>query len=630
MLLVASIIDLGVLPGWASATPLEVNEKGQVVGFLIDATDSQFTHPFLYSDGVMTDIGALPGGDGSVAVGINDRGQVVGHTYYQSRQSYHSFLYDHGMMTDLGLVDGWSTTFAMDINNRGQVAGYFTGNSDDRVFLWQDGVFDTMGVLSGDFFARANALNDAGQVVGSSGGWGGNRAVLFDEGSITILNTDMATGRFNSYAEDINSSGVVVGQGSPGGAFLWTPTTRNGAIGTKSDLPPLNGSVGVLKINDSGQVTGSVFDFMSPPRPFLYSDGQVIEPNSLLPPDSGWTIRNLNGINNLGQIIGSGLHDGALSGFLLTPEGAGVDLLPTSFERDEIRGGVNFSYRVRGVTPPSDPTAALFWARGTSLADAIGGPITSIPVEGEIGDRGPIHVSSAVLGSRPAGTTHLLLVMDPTREIAENVEGNNILALALEGSGASPVVNVGPDGSLIVGQTLSRVGSFTDPSDFDSWTATVDYGDGTGLRPLALNPDNSFAPVHTYARPGQFRVMVTVRDVDGGTGLGVLTLAVSPAVAPPSGYGPGPDAFVTALYQEQLNRGPEPVGLRYWAGRVAIGDHPRRVATSIWNSPEHRALRRRHLAAPIGLRRSYHDARRAWRLADPSRGPLPAGPLGPA
>src|SRR5207249_932554 len=35
---------------------------------------------------------------------------------------------------------------------------------------------------------------------------------------------------------------------------------------------------------------------------------------------------------------------------------------------------------------------------------------------------------------------------------------------------------------LSVGDTLNRTGSFTDP-DPDTWTATVDYGDGSGAQP---------------------------------------------------------------------------------------------------------------------------------------------------
>ena len=41
------------------------------------------------------------------------------------------------------------------------------------------------------------------------------------------------------------------------------------------------------------------------------------------------------------------------------------------------------------------------------------------------------------------------------------------------------------------------------------------YGDGTGVQPLTLNPDGTFALSHTYARRGTFTVTVEVVDNEG-------------------------------------------------------------------------------------------------------------------
>jgi hypothetical protein len=54
------------------------------------------------------------------------------------------------------------------------------------------------------------------------------------------------------------------------------------------------------------------------------------------------------------------------------------------------------------------------------------------------------------------------------------------------------------------------VGSFTDPGA-DPWTATVDYGDGTGRAPLALAA-MGFTLDHTYGQAGVFTVDVQVSD----------------------------------------------------------------------------------------------------------------------
>ena len=48
----------------------------------------------------------------------------------------------------------------------------------------------------------------------------------------------------------------------------------------------------------------------------------------------------------------------------------------------------------------------------------------------------------------------------------------------------APSVQAGPDATIAAGATLARPGSFSDPGSLDSWTATVDYGDGSD-RPAA-------------------------------------------------------------------------------------------------------------------------------------------------
>jgi ABC-type branched-subunit amino acid transport system substrate-binding protein len=82
-------------------------------------------------------------------------------------------------------------------------------------------------------------------------------------------------------------------------------------------------------------------------------------------------------------------------------------------------------------------------------------------------------------------------------------------------------------------RVLTGTGSFVDPGA-DTWTATVNYGDGTGTRNLTLNPDKSFSLRHTYARNGTYTVQVCVRDDGGGSGCGqtqVTALFNRPPVA---------------------------------------------------------------------------------------------------
>jgi autotransporter-associated beta strand protein len=86
-------------------------------------------------------------------------------------------------------------------------------------------------------------------------------------------------------------------------------------------------------------------------------------------------------------------------------------------------------------------------------------------------------------------------------------------------------ISVRPSGLLVV------AGHFTDPGVNDHWTATVDYGDGTGVQPLELNPTQRLLLHHRYQRPGTYSVTVTITD-DAGESTTVALLVHVGAMPP--------------------------------------------------------------------------------------------------
>lgn len=83
--------------------------------------------------------------------------------------------------------------------------------------------------------------------------------------------------------------------------------------------------------------------------------------------------------------------------------------------------------------------------------------------------------------------------------------------------------------SLLPGETYTASGSFTDPGA-DAWTATVDYGDGSGPAALALS-GMSFTLAHLYTVPGVYTVTVQVSDDDATTTATQTVTVVSQAQA---------------------------------------------------------------------------------------------------
>jgi hypothetical protein len=77
-----------------------------------------------------------------------------------------------------------------------------------------------------------------------------------------------------------------------------------------------------------------------------------------------------------------------------------------------------------------------------------------------------------------------------------------------------PVLTLGPDIFFEACGIwpISRLASFTDANADGPWTATVDYGDGTGVQALALSATKTFTLAHNYLRAGLYQVTVTLRD----------------------------------------------------------------------------------------------------------------------
>lgn len=88
-----------------------------------------------------------------------------------------------------------------------------------------------------------------------------------------------------------------------------------------------------------------------------------------------------------------------------------------------------------------------------------------------------------------------------------------------------PVLSMGGAAIIPVNVGWSRTVSFTDAGD-DQWTATVDYGDGSGPATFALT-GRAVPLSHTYSAGGAYVVTVTVTDDDGASDTGTIEVRVN-------------------------------------------------------------------------------------------------------
>ncbi|MFP3853498.1 MAG: PKD domain-containing protein [Anaerolineales bacterium] len=133
----------------------------------------------------------------------------------------------------------------------------------------------------------------------------------------------------------------------------------------------------------------------------------------------------------------------------------------------------------------------------------------------------------------------------------------------------APEVNLPAADPIDEGSALTAIGTFSDPGA-DTWTATVDYGEGEGPVPLTLDSiEKLFELNHTYVEDGEYSVEVCVTDDDDGVGCDALTLTVN-NVAPT--VNAGPDQTVNE--GEVLSFAPTFVdpGADEWTAAVDWGD----------------------------------------------------------
>ena len=98
---------------------------------------------------------------------------------------------------------------------------------------------------------------------------------------------------------------------------------------------------------------------------------------------------------------------------------------------------------------------------------------------------------------------------------------------------ADPQVNAGADQSVNEGDLVVLSVVFTDPGIVDTHTATIDWGDGSGLV-LVGAVSSPFGVSHTYSSAGTYVVSVCVTDDDGGTDCDMVNIDVVTPPQPPT------------------------------------------------------------------------------------------------
>lgn len=235
----------------------------------------------------------------------------------------------------------------------------------------------------------------------------------------------------------------------------------------------------------------------------------------------------------------------------------------------------------RGIT--STDSVTVFVANVVPIVEAHGGavaPGTSFRSIGSIIDPGADTFTVTInFGDGPeqwvAGVFKNTFLMDhvyaesgtyPVTITVDDGDGGVATAtVQMVVTESAPAVMVN-GGSADEGSLFTESGSFS-ATGGTSWTATVNYGDGTGWQPLALD-GQAFLLSHAYADDGLYSVSVRVTDDTGLTGSGlamVQVLNVAPQVSVPSISVDEGETFTTTVTVQDP-------GADHWMARVEYGD----------------------------------------------------------
>lgn len=234
-----------------------INNRGEAAGTYDVPGDAD---AFIYSGGRLHNIGRPAGLNYATPLAINDKGQVAGRAGNFPGDTSRAFFYDGRTMTAIGTFGG-DQGEAYALNDSGRVVGAAAlppgpdvPRGDPRPFVYDDGVLEQI-VAPNAFVATALDINDAGTIVG---GAEFNDSGLFHPYALAggVLRS---LGGPGGAASGINNHGDIVGSwgARPGSDLTRAFLYRNGTFADLNDLivpEPGWTIVGTEDINDAGQI----------------------------------------------------------------------------------------------------------------------------------------------------------------------------------------------------------------------------------------------------------------------------------------------------------------------------------------------------------------------------------------
>jgi uncharacterized membrane protein len=341
-----AVTDLGVLPGSTLSAATGLSDRGDVVGACAPSPQDSNEVGFVWRNGIMTSTGKLPGGLYSEAHAINSLGVVVGDGDTGNGRPQSWATGPAGLINIFPNNGG--NTHAIAINDSGAICGYYTKSLSGNASSWKAAIWTpdpkdprkyrttVLPILVGldptspGTTAIPQGFNQSGQAAGyASNEIIGQHACFWNnDAGHSIVDLGVFPGDWSSLGLGMNDLGQVVGESHP--PFSSRPVMwDNDAAHTPYALPLLPGDNygAATAINRLGQALGrSAWAVpgtwnVGPARLVFWNGGEAFDLQNCLDPatGAGWTLITAAAINNNGQIVGLGIHNGLNRAYLLTP-----------------------------------------------------------------------------------------------------------------------------------------------------------------------------------------------------------------------------------------------------------------------------------------------------------------------
>jgi predicted membrane protein len=258
----------------AGTFPQQINESGEIVGWLYDA--NLIAHAFIRDSSGSITVFDAPGAttkccSGTFATSVNSAGTVTGYFADDNFVSHGFIRTQGGVITTFDAVAGSSGTAAYSVNDSGVVTGvsYDANTQFAHGFMRaNDGTittFDVPGAIEGQFAGTLPiGINSAGVVIGSFQSTILRGFVRAVDGTITVLDAPGAVPPCNceTHPMGINASGAIVGRALVSGTIHSFLRDANGTF-TVFDPPgavPGDGGSLAVSIDDDGSIVGNFSD----------------------------------------------------------------------------------------------------------------------------------------------------------------------------------------------------------------------------------------------------------------------------------------------------------------------------------------------------------------------------------